>query len=201
MGLVNGKVLLKNPRLPELAPVDVVALGDSGAVHLCIPEHVQIRLKLEAIDNKEVTLADGSKKLVPYVGPIELRFKNRVGFAGALVMGDQVLLGAIPMEDMDLVIVPKTRTLDINPDSPNIASSIVKRHRESGTSMNGDKDTPRDEYTEDSIRSDVRGRYARRYHEGMNIVLIDPNLHKLFPDSESVNGVLREYASKKRTAI
>jgi clan AA aspartic protease len=126
MGLLNGKVLLKNPRLPELAPVDVAALADSGAVHLCIPEHVQIQLKLEAIDNKEVTLADGSKKLVPYVGPIELRFKNRVGFAGALVMGDQVLLGAIPMEDMDLIIIPKTRTLDVNPDSPNIASSIVK---------------------------------------------------------------------------
>jgi clan AA aspartic protease len=106
--------------------VDVVALADSGAVHLCIPEHVQIQLKLEAIDNKEVTLADGSKKLVPYVGPIELRFKNRVGFAGALVMGDQVLLGAIPMEDMDLITIPKTRTLDVNPDSPNIASSIVK---------------------------------------------------------------------------
>ena len=129
MGLVNGKILLKNPRLPELAPVDVVALADSGAVHLCIPEHVRIQLKLEAIDNKEVTLADGSKKLVPYVGPIELRFKNRVGFAGALVRGDQVLLGAIPMEDMDLVIIPKTRTLDVNPDSPNIASSIVKQAR------------------------------------------------------------------------
>jgi len=126
MGLVNGNVLLKNPRLPELAPVDVVALADSGAVHLCIPEHIQIQLKLDTIDNKEVTSADGSKKLVPYVGPIELRFKNRVGFAGALVMGDQVLLGAIPMEDMDLIIIPKTRTLDVNPDSPNIASSIVK---------------------------------------------------------------------------
>src|SRR6266545_4870150 len=117
MGLVNGKVLLKNPRLPELAPVDVVALADSGAVHLCIPEHVQIQLKLEAIDNKEVTLADGSKKLVPYVGPIELRFKNRVGFAGALVMGDQVLLGAIPMEDMDLVVVPKGQGEKATPDT------------------------------------------------------------------------------------
>ena len=126
MGLANGKVLLKNPRLPELAPVEVVALADAGAVQLCIPEHIQIQLKLEAIDNKEVALADGSKKLVPYVGPIELRFKNRVGFAGALVMGDQVLLGAIPMEDMDLIIIPKTRTLDVNPDSPNVASSIVK---------------------------------------------------------------------------
>ena len=126
MGLVNGKILLKNPRRPKLAPVEVIALADSGAVHLCIPEHIQIQLKLEAIDDKEVTLADGSKRLVPYVGPIELRFKNRVGFAGALVMGDQVLLGAIPMEDMDLIIIPKTRTLDVNPDSPNIASSIVK---------------------------------------------------------------------------
>ena len=126
MGLVNGKLLLRNPRLPELAPVEVVALADSGALHLCIPEHIQIQLNLEAIDHKEVTLADGSKKLVPYVGPVELRFKNRVGFAGALVKGDQVLLGAIPMEDMDLIIIPKTRTLDVNPDSPNVASSIVK---------------------------------------------------------------------------
>ena len=103
-----------------------MALADSGALHLCIPDHVRIQLKLDAIDSKEVTLAHGTKKVVQYVGPIELRFKNRVGFAGALVLGDQVLLGAIPMEDMDLVVIPKTRTLDVNPDSPNIASSIVK---------------------------------------------------------------------------
>jgi clan AA aspartic protease len=126
MGIVNTKVLLKNPRKPELEPVEVEALADSDAVHLCIPEHIRIQLRLDEIDKKEVTLADGSRKLVPYVGPIELRFKNRVGFAGAVVMGDQVLLGAIPMEDMDLVIVPKTRTLDVNPNSPNIASSIAK---------------------------------------------------------------------------
>lgn len=126
MGLVNGDLILKNPRLPDLDPVAVEALVDSGATHLCIPEHIQVQLQLEEIDNKEVTLADGSKKLVPYVGPIELRFKNRVGFVGALVMGDQVLLGAIPMEDMDLIIIPKTRTLDVNPNSPNFASSIAK---------------------------------------------------------------------------
>lgn len=125
MGLVNGNFLLRNPRLPNLDPVNVGVLVDLGATHLCIPEHVQIQLQLDEIDTKEV-LADGSKKLVPYVGPIELHFKNRVGFAGALVMGDQVLLGAIPMEDMDLVIIPKTRTLDINPNSPNFASSIAK---------------------------------------------------------------------------
>lgn len=66
------------------------------------------------------------EKLVPYVGPIQIKFKNRIGFAGALVMGDQILLGAIPMEDMDLVIIPKKRTLEVNPNSPNVATSIAK---------------------------------------------------------------------------
>lgn len=100
MGLASGKVVLRNPRLPGLAEVEVDALADSGAVHLCIPEPVRVALKLEPIDSKEVTLADGRRARVPYVGPVEIRFGNRIGFAGALVMGDQVLLGAIPMEDI-----------------------------------------------------------------------------------------------------
>ncbi len=126
MGLVKAKITLINPRIKKLKPIEVFALVDSGAVHLCIPEHIQIQLKLEEIDKKEVILADGERKLVPYVGPIEIKFKNRVGFVGALVMGDQILLGAIPMEDMDLVIIPKTKILDVNPESPNIATSIAK---------------------------------------------------------------------------
>lgn len=126
MGLVMAQISLANAKEPALSSIVVNALVDSGAVHLCIPEHIKIQLNLEEIDKKEVTLADGSHKIAPYVGPLELRFKNRVGFTGALVIGDQVLLGAIPMEDMDLVIIPKTRTLDINPDSPNIATSIAK---------------------------------------------------------------------------
>jgi clan AA aspartic protease len=126
MGLVIADITLENPRETTLRPVEVQALVDSGSVHLCIPEHVRIQLKLDEIDKKEVTLADGGRILVPYVGPVLIRFKNRVGFAGALVMGDQVLLGVIPMEDMDLVILPKERILDVNPYSPNIATSIVK---------------------------------------------------------------------------
>ena len=124
MGLVNAPVTLKNPRQPDSVAVEVLA--DSGSVHLCIPKHVRMQLHLAEYDRKEVVLADGSRKLVPYIGPVEMRFKNRVGFGGALVMGDQVLLGAIPMGDMDLVVVPKTRTLDANPESPDIAFSIAK---------------------------------------------------------------------------
>jgi clan AA aspartic protease len=126
MGLVSAKILLENPKESELKAIEVDALVDSGAVHLCIPEHLQIQLKLKEIDKKEVTLADGSKKLAPYVGPVLIRFKNRAGFTGALVLGDEVLMGAIPMEDLDLVILPKEQKLDVNPESPNIATSIAK---------------------------------------------------------------------------
>ena len=117
---------LRNPRYPDQQPIEVEALADTGAVHMCIPQHIAIQLRLEQYDQKEVTIADGSKRLVPYMGPIEIRFKNRVGLGGALVIGDQVLLGAIPMEDMDLVVSPKDRRIDVNPASPNVACSTVK---------------------------------------------------------------------------
>jgi clan AA aspartic protease len=126
MALEKAKLVLKNPRRPDLQPLEVDALVDSGAVHLCIPAHVQLQLDLQETMKKEATFADGTRKLVPYVGPLELHFKNRIGFAGAFVLGDEVLLGAIPMEDMDLVIIPKTRSLDVNPESPNVATSVVK---------------------------------------------------------------------------
>jgi clan AA aspartic protease len=126
VGLVFAMVTLRNPRFSDSKPIEIEALADTGAVHLCIPEHVRIQLGLEEQDKKEVTVADGTKRLVPYVGPLEIRFKNRVGYAGALVMGDQVLLGAIPMEDMDLVVHPKNRSIDVNPANPNIACSIAK---------------------------------------------------------------------------
>ena len=71
-------------------------------------------------------MADGSRRPVPYVGPLDVRFKNRIGFAGALGMGDPVPPGAMPMEDTGLVVSPKDRRLDVNPDSPNVASSAVK---------------------------------------------------------------------------
>ena len=126
MGLVNTYVLLSNPRRSDLEALKINALADTGAVHLCIPEHVQHQLKLKALEDREVTLADGSSRSVPYVGPIQIRFKNRIGFTGALVMGDQVLFGVIPMEDMDLVVIPRTRIIDVNPASPNLATSIAK---------------------------------------------------------------------------
>ena len=106
----------------DLEDVKVDALADSVAVHLFIPQHIQFQLELEEIDKKEVTLADGSQKLVPYLGPIEIRFKNPGGFAGGLVMNDQTLLGAILLEDMNLIITPRTKKVALKLGGPNIAT-------------------------------------------------------------------------------
>jgi clan AA aspartic protease len=127
MGIVMTKLVLSNPRDPSLEPIEVPALADTGSVFLCIPEHVRLQLKLEIHETREVKLADGSYHSLPYVGPIIAFFKNRTGFLGALVLGDEVLLGAIPMEEMDLVVNPRDRTVDVNPASPNMATGIVKR--------------------------------------------------------------------------
>lgn len=61
-----------------------------------------------------------------------------------------------------------------------------------------DEDTLRPEYSADLIRSGVRGKYASRYRKGTNVVVIDPDLQKIFPDSESVNRALRQYAEEHR---
>jgi clan AA aspartic protease len=127
MGLVTALLQLSNPRQPLLAPVEVAALADAGSIFLCIPEHVRLQLKLDVLETREVKPADGSRATHPYVGPLVVRFKNRTGFMGALVLGDEVLLGVIAIEEMDLVVNPRDRTVDVNPQSPNIATGIVKR--------------------------------------------------------------------------
>ena len=63
------------------------------------------------------------------------------------------------------------------------------------------EDTLRPEYPADLIKSGVRGKYANRYREGTNIVLVDPDLHRLFPDSESVNRALRKFADEHQMSI
>lgn len=126
MGYVHSEITLKNPRLSDLKPVLVNALVDTEALMLCIPEHVALQLQLETNNQREVTVADGRKQLVPYVGPIEVVFENRNCFVGALVLGDEVLLGAVPMEDMDLLVSPAHRKLVVNPKSPNFPHVLVK---------------------------------------------------------------------------
>ena len=126
MGLIKTKIILKNPKETELNEMEVDTLVDSGALHLCIPEKIAIQLNLRELYKRELVTANGKEHLCSYVGPIEVRFQNRGCFTGALVLGDEVLLGAVPMEDMDVLISPAEQKLIVNPKSPNIASSVIK---------------------------------------------------------------------------
>jgi clan AA aspartic protease len=131
MGLAYARLRLANARRPDLAAMDVEALADTGAILLCIPPHVALQLELEELEKREVSIADGSRKIVPYMGPLIVSLGNRQCFTGAMVMGERVLLGAVPMEDMDVVVHPKTQQVIPNPENPNIAGSLAVglRHR------------------------------------------------------------------------
>jgi clan AA aspartic protease len=125
MGLIHAKITLSNPSELGLTSVETEALVDTGALFLCIPEHISIQLKLKEFEKREATIADGSKKLCPYVGPVKINFLNRMCLTGALVLGETVLLGAIPIEDMDLIIHHAKLQLSVNPENPNIPGAVV----------------------------------------------------------------------------
>ncbi|MXY57520.1 MAG: clan AA aspartic protease [Gammaproteobacteria bacterium] len=118
MGSVVTEVELSNPREPRQQPVVVNARADTGSMMLCVPDGVAQQLGVELESMRNVEVADGRRASVPYVGPVQVRFGNRTCFVGALVMGNEVRLGAVPMEDMDLVVNPKLGTVTVNPASP-----------------------------------------------------------------------------------
>lgn len=83
-------------------------------------------ITVERARQSRVTIADGTSHEVPYVGPIRIDFENRLCFAGAIVMGKESLLGAIPMEDMNLLVHPAMQKRMANPLHPNKPSYTIK---------------------------------------------------------------------------
>jgi len=65
--------------------------------------------------------------------------------------------------------------------------------------LDKDNDDLRPEYDLSQLRG-VRGKYYRRAAAGPNLVLIEPDLARLFPNSESVNRALRLLADTARAA-
>lgn len=127
MDHVFAEVELSNPKRDGLAPLRVRALADAEARVLCIPERVAAQLALQTESMREVATADGGSASVPYVGPLKVAFEKRFCYVGALVIGDEVLLGAVPMEDMDLVVNPGQRMVTVDPASPNLPRARVKQ--------------------------------------------------------------------------
>lgn len=116
--------------IPEanIRKMHITALVDSGSVMMAINETVKEQLGLKVRDRRKIELADGTVRELEVVGPIEVRFENRMSTVNAMVLpgNQEPLLGAIPMEEMDVLIHPNKERLIVNPEHPNKAQMVMK---------------------------------------------------------------------------
>jgi clan AA aspartic protease len=139
MGLIKTELELTNLRDVVLRDEGVIAqdkvrkmkvsfLVDSGAYMLAINENVRTQLGLKKVDRRLAEMANGQTLELDVVGPIELRFENRRGSFDAMVLPGNAdcLLGAIPMQDLDLVIFEREEKIMINPEQPYISKKPLK---------------------------------------------------------------------------
>ena len=124
LGLAR-KYIISNEEVKKL---QLNILVDTSSYNLCINETIQSQLDLPFLEKRKGQLADGSIHEYDLVGPIVLKFKNRQTVCNALVLsGDnEPLLGAIPLEDMDVLIHPLRQELIVNPDHPYYAQMKIK---------------------------------------------------------------------------
>lgn len=125
METARARILLTNPVRPDLAAIEVVPCVDARATHLTVPAAVAVQLGLRACGLRLITARDGSTRSATYAGPVLASFQNRICCTGAVVDGTEVLLGSIPMDDLDLVLEPSTLHVTPNPLHPDIPGSIA----------------------------------------------------------------------------
>jgi len=112
----------------DVRQMKVSALVDSGAYMLTVDESFKTQLGLDVLETREIELANGSRSECEIVGPVDLQFKNRNTTCRALVLpgATEILLGAIPLEDLDVLIDPRSQQLIVHPARPYIAGTKVK---------------------------------------------------------------------------
>jgi len=124
MGIVREDIILTNAMDEALAErgqfdaekvrsVTVNSVVDTGAITLVINEEVREKLGLRIIEQRYAKLADGNRTLCNLTEPIHIQWKNRNCRITAYVVptANNVLLGAIPLEDMDLIVDPVKQQL------------------------------------------------------------------------------------------
>jgi clan AA aspartic protease len=126
MGLTYAKLKLTN--LFNHNQVEVDALVDTGATFMCVTEEIALQLGFDIteVSQQVVTLADGHQRKVPKIAPIEIAFENRTYVTEAVVLGNEPLMGVIPLEAMDLIVDSRKRELVVNPQHPNYPVALAK---------------------------------------------------------------------------
>jgi clan AA aspartic protease len=124
MGTVKTEITLKNVidaanakkgfiREAEIHAITVEAIVDTGASTMVITEEVRQRLGLEIEEFQPVNFANGAREICGITEPVQVRWKDRWAACSALVIpgAKKILLGAIPLEAMDLIVHPKEQEL------------------------------------------------------------------------------------------
>jgi predicted aspartyl protease len=124
MGEVTEKITLINSRdigvslggyIPEaeIRQLTADAVVDTGAMSLVIGEETCKQLGLVIVEEKAATLAGGLRQSCKVTEPVTIRWKERYTTSHAIVLANQnpggkeeILLGVIPLEDMDLIVNP-----------------------------------------------------------------------------------------------
>jgi clan AA aspartic protease len=105
----------------EIRILKVEAMPDTGAWTLVINEDVRQKLGLSIKETSESTLADGKTDTYDVTEGVEIRWKDRYTVLPAVVVPDakDVLLGALPLEAMDLMVDPvHQRLVGVHGDQP-----------------------------------------------------------------------------------
>ena len=112
----------------EIKRMYVTGPVDTGSYMLCINESIQAQMQFPVMEKRIGQMANGDRIECDVVSQVELRFKNRRTICNAMILpGDsEVLIGAIPLEDMDVLINPLRQELIINPEHPYFAQMKLK---------------------------------------------------------------------------
>jgi clan AA aspartic protease len=123
-----GLVRRNQMDIDDVRSMKLNVLCDSGAYMMAINETIKGQLDLQVVEKRKAVMANGDVEEFDVVGPIDIRFKNRKATCNAFVLkGDsEPLLGAIPMEEMDVLIHPLRQELIVNPEHPNYAVLKMK---------------------------------------------------------------------------
>jgi clan AA aspartic protease len=113
----------------DVKRMNIKALVDTGSCMLCINEVIQEQLQFPIVEKRKAETADGRILEFDVADNVQVRFKNRSTTCRAMILyGDsEPLLGAIPLEDMDVLIHPQRQELIVNPEHPYFAQMKLKR--------------------------------------------------------------------------
>lgn len=115
MEVIFAALTLSNFVNEAIMPLKCNAIVEPCVRHLFIPERIARHLTLTTLGSRGVILPNGTTIVVPYVGPIHVQFGVRNCVIGAVIEGNDVLLGTIPMDDMNLLVRPMTQDVVENP--------------------------------------------------------------------------------------